>query len=1088
MRTAKLVAAATALFLLAAIAVRADETRLMRFPDIYNNQIVFTYGSNLWIVSADGGIARQLTTHDGEERYAKFSPDGKYIAFTGEYDGLFNVYVIPSEGGQPRQLTFHPSRDRVLGWHPDGKHVLVLSDRERHAAANSKLYLVSIDGGMPEPLEIPESGFATYSPDGNKIAYNRKLGEFRTWKRYTGGTASDVWIYDLKSHAIKRVTDWVGADLSPMWIGQKIYFNSDRDETLNLFSYDIATDKIEKVTDFSDFDVKFPSEGPGAIVFEKGGYIYVLDTESGKTRKVPIEVRSDLVLTMPSYQNVSDLVESGGLSPSGKRAVLGARGEVFTVPAEHGDIRNITGTPGVREISATWSPDGKWIAYLSDKTGEYEIYIRPQDGTGEETRITSDGNCYRYELNWSPDSKKIMYSDKKLRLFYVDIDEKKPVLVAQSDISEIRQYRWSPDSRWITFGMNSPNYFSSVYIYSVDDGQTHRITDDEFDDFDPVFSPDGKYLYFLSGRSFSPTFSDFEHEYVYKNSLNILLVNLQADSLSPFAPRSDEAEVKEDEKDKSENKDAEEEKSGEETEKSEADTDRTVIDFDGIQQRIVNVPVGAGTYRSLAAAEGKVFYMSSPAIQGDGNGRTELHMYDMKDRKDNTILGGLQAYDLSSDGSKILYIAGKTFGIIDASAKSSNVGDGSLSLDGMEMLIDPHAEWDQMFSEAWRLERDFYYDPNMHGVDWRAMKKHYGSLLPYVSDRSDLTYLIGELIGELSTSHTYVYGGKSPEVKKINVGLLGADYDLPSGSEFYRFRKIYSGENWAKSTRAPLTEPGIDVSEGEYLIAVNGREVRAPANLYSFFENTVGKQVKLTVNDRPSSDGAHEVTVVPVDSDSKLRYLDWVATNRRIVAEATNGRVGYIHVPNTSVSGLNEFSSSFYSEMRKEGLVVDVRYNAGGMIPDMFIERLDRQLLSYWVPREGKLAQTPMAAQVGPKVCIINEYAGSGGDALPYYFRLRKLGPLVGMRTWGGLVGYRRIIPLMDGGTVTVPEIGFLNLEGNWDVENHGVDPDIELDNRPDLVAQGMDPQLQKAIDLVTEQLRKNPPEHPTRPPYPVEK
>ncbi len=1101
MRNLKVIALGLLLLLLMVCFAYAEEGRLMRFPDIHKDKVVFVYAGNLWLVSSQGGVARKLTSHPGAELFPKFSPDGKFIAFTGAYDGNADVYVIPTDGGEPRRLTYHPGArpssggvqidDWVLDWYPNGKAILFRSSRE--SFPTSKLFHIGIAGGFPEALKLPEAGMASFSPDGKKIAYNRKSREFRTWKRYKGGTAQDIWLYDLKTDAIERITDWEGTDNVPMWSGSKIYFTSDRDHTLNIYCYDLTTKSTRKITNHEEYDVKWPGLGLDAIVYENGGYLYVLNLADEKSKKISVEIPAERILTRPNWEKVSDLITDFSLSPSAKRALFSARGEVFTVPEEKGEVRNVTQTSTIREIYSAWSPDGKWIAYLSDRSGEYELCIRAQDGTGEEKRITTDGSCYRFHPVWSPDSKKLLYSDKKLRLYYVDIDEREPVLIDKAEVSEIHDYAWSSDSKWVTYSKNNPAYFASVYLYSLSKKKVYQITGELTDDFSPVFDPEGKYLYFVSARSFHPTFSDFEHTYVYRNTRNIYLVTLQADSLSPFAPESDEEEGEEEKKDKEKkDKEGEKDKKKDEDEDEEEEKPKDIqIDLEGIDQRIVGVPIKSGNYAGLTAAKDKIFYLSMPAIYergSDSKPQNELHMYDIKEREDETILSGINNYDISQEGDKIIYKSGNTYGIIDAKSGKNKVGDGKINTGGMEMKVDPRGEWEQMFNEAWRLERDFFYDPNMHGVDWKMMKKRYGQLLPYVAHRWDLTYLIGELIGELCCSHTYVGGGKMPKIEHVDIGLLGADLEPDKKGGFYRFKKIYKGENWKDDRRAPLTEPGVDVKEGAYLITVNGQEVRYPDNPYAFFERTVDKQVKIKVNDKPSADGARELTVKPARSEIMLRYLDWVETRRRMVDEATDGRVGYIHVPNTSLFGLNEFSRSFFSQVRKEGLIIDVRYNGGGMIPDMFIERLQRKLMSLWSPREGQIWRTPGVALFGHMVCIINEYAGSGGDALPYYFREQGLGPLIGTRTWGGLVGITRGLPLMDGGRVTFPEFAFINLEGEWDVENHGVDPDIEVDNRPDLVIKGRDPQLEKAVEVVLKKMKEEPKELPEKPSYPIKK
>jgi tricorn protease len=1074
----------------------AEETRLLRFPDIHQDRIVFVYGGDLWTVSTQGGIAKKLTSFDGYEAFPKFSPDGKFVAFTAAYDGNGDVYVIPTEGGEPKRLTFHPGTEQpsgrididdwVMDWFPNGQEIMFRSGRE--AFPSSRFYRISIGGGYPEALRLPEVGLGSISPDGSKIALTRSSREFRTWKRYYGGLAQDIWIYDMKTDGVEKITDWKGTDNMPMWHGDKIYFTSDREHRLNIYWYDLKTKETRKLTNHQDYDVKWPSLGPKSIVYENGGYLYVLDLATEKTNKLIIQVPAERVFTRSNWEKVEDLILDYSLSPSAKRALFTARGEVFTVPEEKGEVRNLTQTPVVREIYAAWSPDGKWIAYLSDKIGEYELYIRPQDGSGQEQRLTFDGECFRFVPKWSPDSKKLLYSDKKMRLFYVDIGKKEPVLVDKAEVSEIHDYVWSSDSKWIAYAKNNPAYFASIYLYSMDKSKVYQITGDLTDDFNPTFDPEGKYLYFVSARTFDPVFSEFERsDYVYRNTRNIYLVTLQADILSPFAPESDEEKAGED-KEKKDEEDKDKDKKKDEDKDKDKDKPKDIkIDLEGIDQRIVGIPIKSGTYTGLVATEGKIFYLSVPAIGGGGS-QNEIRMYDLKEKEENTIISGIDNFDISSKGDKIIYKSGGTYGIIDAQKGSNKVGDGKLSTSGMEMKVDPQGEWRQMFEEAWRLERDFFYDPNMHGVDWKGMKEKYGQLVPYVAHRWDLTYLLGELISELTTSHTYVGGGKMPRTEPVNIGLLGADFEPDKTAGFYRFKKIYKGENWEDDRRAPLTEPGVVVKEGDYLIAVNGHEVRFPDNPYRYLEKTVGKQVVLKVNDKSSADGAREITVKPAGSEYMLRYLEWVETNRKRVDEASGGRVGYLHVPNTSIWGLNEFSRSFFPLTQKEGLIVDVRYNAGGMIPDMFMEHLQRKILSMWSRREGTLVRTPSKSLYGYMACIINEYAGSGGDAFPYYFRELGLGPLIGTRTWGGLVGISRGIPLMDGGYVTVPEFAFFNLEGEWDVENYGVDPDIEVDNRPDLVIKGRDPQLERAIEEVMKKIKENPKILPERPKFPIKR
>jgi len=1067
----------------------ADEARLMRYPDIHGDQVVFVYAGDLWTVSSEGGVARRLTSHVGMEQFPKFSPDGTRIAFSAQYDGNLDVYVMPAMGGAPTRLTFHPQGDGALEWFPDGESILFRSRRESYSYRVERLFRVPADGGFPEALVLPAGGLTSFNEDGSRIAYNRMSREFRTWKRYRGGMAQDIWIYDFEANSIERVTDFDGTDAFPMWHGERIYFISDREHTMNIFCYEIASGEIRKVTDFDEYDVKWPSLGPDAIVFENGGYLYVLDLATEETRRLSVEVYDDLTLTRPGIRNVSRFIHSGGISPSGVRAVFEARGDIFTVPAENGDTRNLTQTPGIREISPAWSPNGRWIAYFSDRTGEYELYIRDRRGEGEETQLTDGLERYSSFPVWSPDSEKIMFSDAGVNLYYIDVETREITQIDHSDYAGGSNFFtgvWSPDSNWVAYSMNSANYFTSIYLYSLEEGRSHQITSDMTNDNNPAWDPDGRYLYFAADREFNPQFSQFEFEITHQNPSTLAVVTLQADAPSPLPPESDDEEIEEEEGENGENGNGEDEGEEDEGEEEEGEEDEGLrIDIEGIEGRILNLPVPDGNYGSLTATSDKLFFISLPAIpRFDGSPQLVLQFFDLGEREVETVIAGISAYSLSADGKKVIYASRDTYGIIDA-APGKNVGDGRLDLSGLQTTVDPRAEWRQMFYEAWRLERDFFYDPNMHGVDWQAMRERYEVLLPYLAHRDDLNYLIGELIAELCASHTYRGGGDYPEVQRVNVGLLACDFEPDSESGFYRIAKIYTGENWDPERRAPLTEPGVDVNEGDYLIAVDGRELRYPTSPWSFFQNTVGRVVTLTVNSEPSAEGAREVEVRPIANDLIHRYIDWVANNRRYVEEATEGRVGYIHVPDTAFDGLFEFSRTFFPQVHKQALIIDERFNSGGFIPNIMIDRLGRPVYNYIATRYTESIRTPVTGFLGPMVCIINHYAGSGGDALPYFFRRRGLGPLIGTRTWGGLIGISGTPPLMDNGGLTVPDIGLFSLESEWIAENRGVEPDIEVDNRPDLVVAGRDPQLEAAIEEILRLLEENPPQIPEDPPYP---
>ena len=1081
-----------ALVLLAGLSLAANAQnapQLFRQPDISKTDIVFVYGGDLWLVPRSGGTASRLTANPSIKAYPKFSPDGRRIAFTGNYDGNDDVYVIPSDGGEPKRLTYHPYPDNVLGWAPDSRAVLFRSARASFTTRFSKAFLMPLTGGLPKELPVPEVQQGCLSPDGDKIAYTRAGREFATWKRYRGGDQSYISIYDMSSNRYSEVPHGDETDFYPMWHGDKIYFASDRTLTVNLFVYDLTKKTTRQLTHYTDYDVKWPSLGPDAIVFEHGGTIDVLDLATEKVTVAPIQAHSDMTAARPSLRHVENNIRSFSISPSGARAVFEARGDLFTVPAKKGDSRDLTNTPGVREINPAWSPDGKYIAYLSDKTGEYEIYIRPQDGTGTETRITSDGHVYRDGPVWSPDSKALMYNDVAMHLWMVTLADKKPILIDSSTLGGLPLGHWSPDSKWIAYTKPTPSHLNSLMLYSVAQQKTFTVSDGTYNDHDPVFDRNGKYLYFTSDRAFSPTIIGPEINIGFQNTTGLYALILQADTPSPLGPESDEEKPKE------------EAKPGPPTTEMEAlQTDTTKpdtaksggakaaappaakpsgpepvkIDLDGLYERVVGLPVPSGNYGGLEAGSGKVFYRSA-----DG-----LHQFDMTAREDKLLLAGIQNYDINPAGTKILYQMGPTYGIVDA-APGLPPGSGKLTV-SLEMRTDPRAEWKQMFWEAWRFERDYYYDPNMHGLNWQAIGDRYAKLLPTIAHRDDLTYLIGELAGELNTSHAYVFGAEPPEVRRISVGLLGVDFAADQG--YYRFKKIYHGENWDPGRRAPLTEPGVKVKEGDYLIAVNGVPLHTDTSPYAPFEGTVGKTVTLRVNSKPTDAGAHDVQVRPVASETGVRYLDWVEGNRRKVELATGGRVGYFHVPDTAIEGMTEFGKGFYSQTDKEALIVDERFNGGGFIPDFFVEKLGRKLLSIATPRYGEDFKSPGAAVYGPKVILENEWSGSGGDAFPYFFRKYGVGPIVGKRTWGGLVGINGARQLLDGGGVTVPQFGLWSpQDGKWIAENHGIDPDMDVNNTPDLVNQGHDPQLERAIAYIMEQLKKNPPPKYQHPPFSVE-
>ena len=1074
---------AAVLFLAGSVFGAPEESRLMRYPDISGDLIVFTYGSDLWTVPATGGTATRLTGHAGAEAFAKFSPDGSTIAFTGFYDGNGDVFTIPAAGGEPQRLTFHPYGDMVVDWHPSGKKVLFRSVRESKTNPGPRyrrLYTVGVEGGYPEALPLFEGELASYSPDGKKLAFNRWSREFRTWKRYKGGMAQDIWLYDLDRNTSERLTDFEGTDAFPMWYGDRIYFISDRDHTENIYCLELGSREIRKITNHKEYDVKWPSLGGDEIVYENGGYLYVLDLKTEKSAKISVTVPSDQLARRPRYENAAPRIAYYNLSATGKRAIFGARGEIFTVPAEKGEVRNLTRTSGARERSPAYSPDGRWVAYLSDISGEYEIYRVKSDGSGEPEQLTNGVHHWPFLVYWSPDSKKILFNDETFKLYLLDIDSKKITVIDEDPIGDISDYSWSHDSKWVAYAKNNELGFASIYLYSLDEGRSQKVTSDMYNDYDPAFDPEGKYLFFVSDRAINFSFHNFEFDVKYETPSVICAVTLKSDTPSLLAPQSDEVEVKEDAK-KEENGDEkdEAEKKDEKKDEEAKEEKGLEIDLDGFEERIVTIPVGSGNFIGLSPLEGKLLYGEfdvQPMTFGPG-GRTNavLKYWDYKDRESKTVIAGINGYDMSADGKKIIYSAeGGIYGIIDV-APGKKVGDGTINTNLM-MKVDPVEEWSQIFYEAWRMERDFFYVANMHGVDWDKIKKRYEVFLPYLTDRDDLNYIIGEMIAELNIGHTYVGGGDYMSYPHVPGGLLGCDFEPDTKSDRYRITKIYNGRNWEPLFIAPLVQPGIGVKEGDYLIAINGIELKYPENPFALLENTAGHQTVIKVSEKANGDDAREYTVEPTGNDINLRYDDWVESNRLKVLEVSGGKIGYVHVPSTAVTGLYEFGRQFYPQADMDGIIVDVRYNSGGWMPSLFVDRLGRKLISYWGRRYGIIARFPSTAPVGHLACIINERAGSGGDAFPYFFRQAGLGPLIGKRTWGGLVGMNRNIPMVDGGMVTVPTVGFMNLEGEYDVEGYGVAPDIEVENEPDQAAKGVDQQLDAAIDYLMKKIQEDPP------------
>jgi tricorn protease len=1038
--------------------VTSGGTRLLRMPSVSDDHIVFTYANDLWLVPRAGGKARQLTSHPGAESFGRLSPDGRWLTFTAQYAGDYDIYLMPSSGGEPKRLTYYPGYDQALGWTPDSKRVLFYSRRASIINPVNKLFTVGLEGGFPEELPLPDTGLASFSPDGTRLAYNRISTEYRNWKRYRGGRQSYVSIYSLKTNRYEEIPHTDASDLSPMWYENTIYFASDRSGIMNLYRYDLPSKRLKQLTNYREFEVKYPSLGglnSPAIIYENGGYLYTFDIKTETIAKVLVKVEGDLPQTNPRVVDAANYISTFGLSSDGERAVFGARGEVFTISQQNKAALNLTRTSGVNELQPVWSPDGKWIAYFSDRSGEYEVYVRASDGSGAERRITTRTNGYLFNPVWSPDSNKLLFTDNTRNFFYVDINDTQAVLIDQSRNGDIYNYTWSPDSRWVAYPKATDNLFRQIHVYSIGQKKSYPVTDGRFDDRNPVFDPAGQYLYFLSTRNYRPGFffegrSDTDWGINYNDTTGIYVVTLTAAARSPFAAGA----------------------------KNDGPPRSVRIDFENINHRIVNAPIPLGNYTNLRVNKKRLFYLSRPSAGTEPANAlpTVLRSYNFDSQAIETLMTGNQGgFHLSATGDKIIYLL-NGFRIIEA-LPNQKPDDGALDLSGMKMTLDPRAEWNQIFEDAWRIERDFYYDPDLHGVDWFAMKKRYEPLLPFVAHREDLNYLIGEMIGELGTSHLFANGGDMPNFPRTNVGLLGTDFEI--ANDLYRFKKIYRGDNSSPSTRSPLSEPGILVREGEYMLAVNGKPLRAGEEPYSFFENTVGKDVILTINDKPVNEGARNVTVRPIGDEMPLRYLDWIEGNRRKVDEATGGRCGYIHVPDVGARGINEFAKAFYAQIDKEALIVDSRWNAGGNFPSFFIELLRRQTIANYAPREGNDLRVPAAAINGPKVMLVNGYTSSAGDSFAYYFMKTNIGTVIGSRTMGATIGNVGTPRTIDNGSVQTSELALWEKVGGRRrgvIENSGVVPHIPIDNRPDLVSAGSDPQLEKSIEFIKQQLVRTAP------------
>jgi len=1077
----------------AAVAGAAEETPLLAHsPTVSKTHVVFAYGGYLWSVPRDGGDARQLTT-GGHEGLPVFSPDGKWIAFTGQYDGNVDVFVMPAEGGEPRRLTWHPAADIAAGWTPDGKRILFHSAREAYADFD-RLYTVAPEGGPVEVLPMWRGEAAWFSPDATRIAYVPNEIWQTSWKRYRGGQTTPIYIVRLSDLALEKVPRENSNDSHPVWFNDTVYFLSDRNGAATLFAYDTKTKAVKQVVENKGLDFKSLSAGPDALVYEQFGGIFLFDPASGKSKKVSIRIAGDLPATRPHYEKVGDKIQNAAISPTGARAVFEARGEILTAPGEKGDIRNLTRTAAVAERGPAWSPDGKSIAYFSDESGEYALHIADQSGSKVVKKI-SLGNppSYFYTPLWSPDSKKIAYTDKRLNLWYVDVEKGAPLKVTTDrydDPTSGFAESWSPDSKWLTYAKLLENHLRAVFVYSVETGKESQITDGISDARYPVFDKGGKSLFFAVSTDVGLSagwldLSSFQHPVLR----SVYAAVLKKGDPSPVVPQSDEEKAVEEKKDSAggdKGKEADKNKEGEKGKEGEKKEEavKVTIDLDGIGQRIVSLPIKAANYVSLDTGKAGTLFLSEIVdVPRFGEpAPVTVSKFDLTTRKTEPFLGGINGFAVSANGEKVLYRQGPGW-FIAATAAAPKPGEGGLKLDEMEVYVDPRAEWNQMYHEVWRIERDFLYDPHHHGLDIHAAEMKYAPYLKGLAGRGDLNYLFDEMLGEITIGHMFMGGGDVPEPKHVKGGLLGADYKIENGR--YRFARVYNGENWNPELRAPLTQPGVDVKPGDYLLEVEGREVRPPAEVYSFFENTAGKQIKINVG--PNADGkdAKEVTVVPLPSEFALRNRAWEEDNRRKVDELSGGKLAYVHVPDTAVGGWLNFNRFYFAQVGKQGAVIDERYNHGGEVADYIIDMLKRPLRNCAISREGEAFCSPLAQIYGPKTMVINEMSGSGGDALPWMFKQDKIGPLVGTRTWGGLVGIYGYPPLMDGGFVTAPRVAIYGLKGEWEVENHGIAPDIEVENDPASVAAGHDRQLEKAVEVTLEALKKNPVVIPEHPPYP---
>ncbi len=1054
----------------AAPAAGALDARMFRYPDVSATQIAFVYAGDIWLVGKEGGVASRLSSPAGEEAFPRFSPDGERIAFSASYDGNVDVYQMPVGGGIPERVTWHPGSDRLLDWMPGGEEVLFASNRE-HGVFVRQFFSVAASGGWPEKLPVPYGEFGAISADGKRIAYTTKAREFGTWKRYRGGQAPEIWLLDLESLEATSLTASAANDMQPMWHGDKLYFLSDRGpaERNNIWVFDQVNHAPRQVTRFTEADITWPAIGPSEIVFQAGGRLHLLDLATEEHREVAVEVATDRATLRPRLTRVGEQIGSAHISPSGKRAVVEARGELFTLPAEHGVVRQLTRRSSSAELFPAWSPDGARIAYWSDRDGEYELTVRDARGDDDEERLTGLGPGFRYRPFWSPDSGSIAFIDNTQTIRILEVES--------GEVTEVDrglywmhpallgfEVAWSADSRWLAWHRQLETGTTAIFAFDTESGERHQLTSGFYSDSRPAWDPDGKYLYYLSNRSLEPVYSDLDATWIYPNTARVVAAALRGDVPSPLAPRNDEEEVEGE--DDGEDGEAEDDKAG-----GKEVPEPVEIDLEGFENRAVVLPPEAGNYAGTRAVSGKLLYHRRPR-SGSSDEDSPILYWDLEEREEKTILGNADSYEVSADGQKLLVERDGAWAIVDL-GPDAEIED-PLPTEDLQATVDPRAEWRQMFEDVWRTYRDNFYDPGMHGLDWEAVGDKYRGLLEDAVTRWDVTFVIGELIGEINASHTYVFGGDVEEPLQRAVGLLGVDWQLENGA--YRVARIVRGASWDAEARSPLAEPGVDVAEGDYVLAINGKPLDAAAEPWAALAGLAGQTVQLTVNDKPSAEGARQVLVETLDGDRQLRRLSWVEANRRHVDEATGGRAGYVYVPNTGRSGQTELVRQYTSQAGRDGLIVDERWNGGGQLPDRFVELINRQLVMFLYLRHGATIPWPTGAHFGPKVMLINGWAGSGGDAFPFFFREMKAGPLIGERTWGGLIGPAFAHRLVDGGIFTAPPARLFGPDGVWFAEGQGVEPDIPVIDDQGQLARGTDPQLEAAIAEVLRLIETEPP------------